>query len=299
MKLVDPIRYVGLKESRKLPSPKGLALAIVRLLQQDDYRLEDLTRLIQSDPVIAGELLRFSNAASYGHSSPIVSISKAVTTLGSLRIRVIVIAFSVINNNRRGICPHFDYEEFWSHALATAIAAQSLASLVKINIEEHFTAGLLCRLGELALASIFPERYGEIILKSKSAPARIDMERDAFGIDHRELNSTLLMEWGLPLELVTAIYHSEYPDKEEAEVGTRIKGITLSLHVALAFADYCVAEDAGEREILLQNLYSKAARIGINQEETDRMAAKTIASWQEWGKFLKIHTREVKALGNS
>jgi HD-like signal output (HDOD) protein len=294
MKLVDPIRYVGLKESRRLPSPKGLALAIVRLLQQDDYRLEDLTRLVQSDPVIAGELLRFANAASYGHSNPIVSISKAVTTLGSLRIRVIVIAFSVINNNRRGSCPQFDYEKFWSHALATAISAQALASLVKINIEEHFTAGLLCRLGELALASIFPERYGEIISKSHAgASDRIEMERDAFGIDHRELNSTLLLEWGLPLELVTAIYHSEYPDKEETEVGTRIKAITLSLHVALAFADYCVTVDVAEREMAMQNLYTKASRIGIGQAETDRMAEKIITSWQEWGKFLKIHTNSI------
>ena len=297
MKLVDPSRYVGLKESRRLPSPKGLALAIIRLLQQDDYKLEDLTRLVQSDQVIAGELLRFSNAASYAHSSPVVSISKAVSTLGSLRIRVIVIAFSVINNNRKGNCPHFDYEKFWSHALATAISAQALAFLVKVNTEEHFTAGLLCRLGELALASIFPERYGEIISKSNESVAnRVEMERDAFGIDHRELNSTLLLEWGLPLELVTAIYHSEYPDKEETEIGVRIKGITLSLHVALAFADYCMTENEAEREILLQTLYSKAARIGISQEETDRMAAKIIANWQEWGKFLKIHTFEVKSL---
>ena len=291
MKLVDPVRYVKLKTSGRLPSPKGLALAIIRLLQNDDYKIDDLVRLIQSDPAIAGELLRFSNAAAFGHINPVVSLPKAVTTLGALRIRVIVIAFSVLNNHRSGNCSQFNYEKFWSRALAAAISAQALAAHAKINVEENFTAGLLCSLGELALASIFPENYGQIISKFNNSHDRIELEREAFGSDHRELNATLLLEWGLPLELVTAIYHCEDPDEAEFQDGSRIQGITLSLHVALAFADLCVAENV-EREAILPILYAKAARLGIGPEETDSMADEILANWQEWGRFLKIHTRE-------
>ncbi|MBL8415981.1 MAG: hypothetical protein JNM42_16240, partial [Propionivibrio sp.] len=54
MRFVDPDRYAALKATGKLPSPKGVALSIIRLLQRDDFRIADLVQLVQSDPAIAG-----------------------------------------------------------------------------------------------------------------------------------------------------------------------------------------------------------------------------------------------------
>jgi diguanylate cyclase (GGDEF)-like protein len=293
MHVVDPVRYVKLKASGQLPSLNGVALAIVRLLQRDDYKVDDLVRLIQSDPAIAGALLKFSNAASFGHSRPIVSISKAVITLGTLRVRVLVLALSVLQNHREGKCAKFDYSRFWSRALAAAISAQALASYSRVIPEENFTAGLLCSVGELALASIFPDRYGEIISASvDSSQNRLALEHEAFDTDHRELAATLLLEWGLPEVLATAIYHCEMPDEGEFLEGSRLHGMTLSLQVALALADTCVADDA-TRWTLLPNLFSKAARLGISTEDLSSMADGIIASWREWGELLKIQTHGV------
>lgn len=296
MKLVDPIHYAKLKETGQLPSPKGLALAIIKLLQRDDYKIDELVRLIQSDPVIAGEILKFSNAAPFGHVSPVVSLPKAITTLGTRQIGLIVVAFSVLNNHRNGNCPQFDYEKFWSRSLATAIAAQSLAPYAKTNAEENFTAGLLCSLGELALASIFPERYGEIIAMSDDrSDKRIALERESFSNDHRELNATLMLDWGLPLKLVAAIYHCEAPDEAVIQDGAKTNGLTLSLHVALTLADICVAnEDA--RNAMLPNLYAKAARLGISTEEINSMADGVIANWKTWCEQLKIQTGGITSL---
>ena len=263
------------------------------MLQRDDYRIEELVRLVKSDPAIAGELLKFANAASFGHTNPIVSLPQAVTVLGARQLRAIVIAFSVLNNNRVGNCPQFNYEKFWSRALATAISAQALAACAKVDAEENFTAGLLCGLGELALASTFPERYSEIISKSDNRHDRTELEREAIGSDHREVSATLLLtEWRLPLELVTAIYHCEDPDEADLQDGSRIQVISLSLHVALAFADVCVAGDE-TRGMLLLNLYTQAARLGISQALAKSMAEDIITKWQEWGRFLKIQTQEI------
>lgn len=298
MHLVDPLRYEQLKASGRLPSPAGVGLAIVRLLQRDDYKIDDLIRLVQSDPAIAGELLKFSNAASFCHSRPIVSLSKAVTTLGTARVRILVLALSLLHHNRSGHCTQFDYERFWSRALAAAISAQALAPYAKIGAEENFTAGLLCSIGELAMVSIFPERYGEIISASGgSIHKQLALEREAFDIDHRELAASLLLEWGLPEVLATAIYHYELPDEAGFLEGSRIYLLTLSLHVALALAEICVAEE-GARWAMLPNLFTKAARLGINTEELNLMADGITASWLEWGTLLKIQTREVTSFAD-
>jgi len=198
-----------------------------------------------------------------------------------------------MNNNRTGVCPQFDYEKFWSRALATALSAQTLAPYVKINAEENFTAGLLCTLGELALASIFPESYGEIISGANNNHDRISLERNIFGTDRHELNATLLLEWGLPLELVTAIYHCEDQDIANIQEESRIHKLTLCLNIALAYADICVAGDDTARGAMLPDLYAKTAQLGISQDGTNAMANNIIKSWQDWGRFLKIQTQEV------
>ncbi|MBI3223158.1 MAG: HDOD domain-containing protein [Nitrosomonadales bacterium] len=290
MKLVDPASYAKLKETGQLPSLDGLALAIVKLLQRDDYKNEELVRLIESDPVIAGEILKFSNAAPFGNVSPIVSLAKAVTTLGTRQIGMIVAAFSLLNKNRIGRCTQFDYDKFWARSLATAIAAHSLAGYVRTNPDENFTAGLLSGIGELALASVFPERYGEIIdMSEHRSYRRIALERESFSNDHRELSATLMLEWGLPLKLVAAVYHCEAPD--EAEFQDRNNGLILSLHVALTLADICVAED-DERSVMLPNLYAKAGKLGVDREEMALLAERIIATWKGWCEQLKIKTSE-------
>ena len=295
MQLVDPIRYIKLKASGRLPSPKGIALAIVRLLQREDFKIDDLLRLVQSDPAIAGNLLKFSNAASYGHSRPIVSLSKAIITLGTFRVRNLVLALSVLHHHRDGDCPEFDYARFWSRSLASAISAQALASYAKITPEENFTAGLLSCVGELALASIFPERYGEIILASdRASQKRLGLEQEAFGTDHRELTATLLLEWGFPEALVSAIYHCEAPDDADLLEGSRGYGLAYSLHIALDLAEICVS-DNGQRWAMLPNLFAKAARLGISSDELNSMADGIIASWIEWGTMLEIQTREINS----
>ena len=293
MQLVDPARYIKLKASGRLPSPRGIALAIVKLLQRDDFKIDDLLRLVQSDPAIAGNLLKFSNAAAFGHSRPIVSLSKAIITLGTFRVRNLVLALSVLHNHREGACPQFDYSRFWSRSLASAISAQALATYARTSPEENFTAGLLSCVGELALAAIFPERYGEILAASdEGTQQRLALEHEAFGTDHRELTSTLLLEWGFPQVLVSAIYHCEAPDEAQLAEGSRSFELTFSLHVALELAKICVT-DEGSRWAMLPIMFAKAARLGIGAEDFNSMADSIIASWLEWGALLGIQTREI------
>ncbi len=148
MRFVAPDRFEALKATGKLPSPKGVALSIIRLLQRDDFRISDLVQLVQSDPAIAGRILYFANAAAFGRSRPIVSLQRAIVALGSFRVRDLVIGLSVMHSHRSGLCVEFDYEKFWGHSLATGIACQELAHFAQIASEELFTIGLLARVGE-------------------------------------------------------------------------------------------------------------------------------------------------------
>lgn len=297
MRLISSERYQQLNASGKLPSPKGVALAIIKLLHRDDYTLNDLLQLVRSDPVIAGRLLRFANTAAFSNGIPVASISKAVAVLGAVHVRNLVIGFSILNSHRNGNCPQFDYARFWSRSLATAISAQALAFRSGTATEESFTAGLLCSVGELALASLFPDKYGEVIGVSgftgvSGLHERLAFERITFRTEHRELTATLLTEWGLPESLVTAVYHCELPDEAGFPRGSPSHALALSLYMAHTLSEMCVTAPA-DRWIMVPELLSRAASLGIGTEELATLMDGIIENWRVWGQILEISTHDI------
>lgn len=293
MRLVDPDRYAALKATGKLPSPKGVALSIIRLLQRDDFRIAELVQLVQSDPAIAGRILYFANAAAFGRSRPIVSLQRAIVALGSFRVRDLVIGLSVMHSHKSGLCAAFDYEVFWGHSLATGIACQELAHFAQIASEEIFTIGLLARVGELALASLFPDEYSEILRAAQERNlALAPLEHERFDMDHRELAATLLGEWGLPEVLVMAAFHHESPDAAGFADGSRVQTLTLSLSFASALAHLCMVDEES-RWSLLPALLARAARLGIGGDALNELVDRMVERWREWGAKLKVRTQDI------
>ena len=293
MRFVPASRFAELKATGKLPSPRGVALSIIRLLQQDDYRINDLAQLVQSDPAIAGRMLYFANAAAFGRSRPIVSLQRAIVALGSFRVRDLVIGLSVMHNHRGGQCSEFDYERFWGHSLVTAIACQEFSQITQISGEEIFTVGLLSRVGELALATLFPEDYASILIKSREKGKSIEeLEQLQFRFNHRELTASILCEWGLPEMLVLAAFHHENPEVADFSTGSRAQTLTHALSFASTLAQICLADDEA-RWHLLPALLARAARLGISGEALNELADRVVANWREWGSKLQLSTRDV------
>ena len=293
MRFVAPDRFAELKATGKLPSPKGVALSIIRLLQREDYRVPDLVQLVQSDPAIAGRILYFANAAAFGRSRPIISLQRAIVALGSFRVRDLVIGLSVMHNHRSGQCLEFDYEKFWGHSLATGIACQELARFTQIASEEIFTIGLLSRVGELALATLFPDDYAGILIKARENGVPVEeLEQQRFAMDHHELAASLLCEWGLPEVLIQAAFHFENPDAAGFADGSRAQTLTYSLSFASALAQICMVDDES-RWSLIPGLLARAARLGISGETLNDLVDRVVVCWREWGAKLQVRTQDI------
>jgi two-component system cell cycle response regulator len=290
---VDPDRYHSMKATGKLPSPKGVAFSIIKLLQRDDFRVSDLVQLVQSDPAIAGRLLKFANAAAFGRTRPIVSLQRAIVALGAFRVRDLVIGLSVMHSHTGGQCATFDYGAFWGHSLATGIACQELAHFAQISSEELFTVGLLARVGELAMASLYPDEYADVLLRAKETPHDLAaLERECFAMDHHQLGATMLAEWGLPDMLIQAAYHHEQPDVAGFRDGSRVQTLTHSLNFARSLAEVCMADEEA-RWSLLPGLLTRAARLGISGDALNDMVDRMVRRWREWGAMLQVRTQEM------
>ncbi|HEX5270421.1 MAG TPA: HDOD domain-containing protein, partial [Gemmataceae bacterium] len=288
-------RFDELKATNQLPSPTGVALEILRLAGSEKATAHDIAHAVQSDPALAGRILKIANSAVAGRSRPVASVREAVTHLGVRLVRNVALGFSLVSQSGRGGCHDFDYRTFWSASLATGVAAQALARHGHVIAPaEAFTCGLLAQVGRLALASIYPDAYGEILSAAdRHDPADLcRRERERFATDHTELTGALLADWGLPVVCAEAAEHHERPDGPDVPEGDRLRHLTRMLNLASQMAAVCVSPDDGRSEHVL-GLFDAGEAVGLPAPALLGLCDEVVGEWQDWGRLLQVDTHAV------
>lgn len=286
---LDPGSFEQLKADGDLPSPRGVALAIMRATESDDVSMPALGAIVKTDPAFAGRLIKAANGLiGYGRR-PIASIQDALTVLGLPAVRSLALGFSLINEFRSGACAGFDFERFWSASVYTAVAMQGLTRRTRAApIDEAYCIGLLARVGELALATLFPSRYDEVLGKATHAAGALQAAEAAeFAMTHGELGAAMLRDWGIPALYADAVAYHEDPGAGRFAVGTRAHTLTLSLAIARAAADACLA-DGEARQSALDRVESFAGALEIDAPALQQVCDASEREWQEWGQLLGL-----------
>jgi diguanylate cyclase (GGDEF)-like protein len=287
--------FEDLKQTGRLPSPHGVALRLLELANRDDVGAAELARVLQSDPALAGRVLRAANSSLHG-LRPVVSVSDAVIRVGFRCMRQLAMGFSLIERCDRGPCDAFDYDLFWSRALATAVAAQRLGRLVRgIQPDESFTLGLLHDIGALALATLYPRDYDRLLKELAGAPeaelrAR---ERQEFRVCHRKLSRMMLEDWHIPASLALAVEHRGEPLPVGASPRTQM--IADLLELACRLGRLCSDKDSVPPTELTA-VHMLWTQLGLDSS-LDEMLTAIGAEWQQWGAELHVRTRAVPPLG--
>jgi len=269
----------------RLPSPRGAALALLHLSQDEHASAGDVARVAQADPALTGRLIHAANSAA----PRIGSIMPAVLRLGFTATRQIALGFSLVNDYRRGACGRFDYKAFWTGSLLRGLAARAIAARLRTgDPQEALACGLLAEIGRLALATAQPAAYGELLAAHGQRGARLrTAERDRFAIDHAALASALLVRWTLPPGLVAAVdgYYAPPVDADGPDRPVRRMAWTLVLAETVARA---AAAPAGEREAWTHLALDGAARLGADAAMLEEVAGEVALEALSWAPLLEL-----------
>lgn len=200
-----------LHEIETLPTLPGVAARLMKVGSAEDADLQEIMRLIESDPTLTARVLSLCRRAELGLGSRVTTVERAVVLLGLEAVQSVVLSVQVIDwardVERRNAQPgasgeQFNWEGFWRHSIATACCAELLARKHKhlgVSPSEAFAAGLMHDLGKLALCLVLPSAYGTIVELSLKRQANIaDVEREVIGMDHHTAGKRLAERWELP-----------------------------------------------------------------------------------------------------
>jgi two-component system cell cycle response regulator len=282
MNKIEQLRIIG-----RLPSPKGVALAIMEISRREHAPLDEVSKVVQTDPALSSRLLRLANSAAHAGRA-VASINEAVMHMGLSTVRQLTMGFSLVDQYPQGACQGFDYTEFWSHSLFMAVASQELASMARVGTpEDLFTCGLLAQIGRLALATIYPAEYAAILEEGADGEALLALERDCMEVDHNDFTAAILEDCGIPKALAEPVYYHEAPEKSGFTEGSRPYQLAHLFFQARRMADLGLAPEV-DRHNKIVELMRLGGKVGLDAESFGELFDRVVRQWHEWSELLKI-----------
>ena len=285
-------RIEEIKGMEDFPKPKGAANALIRLTQRDGTSLAVMAHALKSDPTLSVRVIRVANGIGDSEHGPLVSLRDAVNALGVPPVRSLALGFSLMETCRGGQCREFDHSRFWSQSLARAVALQLLTGAREgLPQADAFSVGLLARVGELILATVFPAPYSELLQHrvGEGGVQLLQAEQEAFAVTHVALSASLLLDYNLPEIYAEAVESLGRPGPANDVQGSG----AANAHHLLALADHigaiCVAQPAASRA-LMPELFELGARLSFEAAQLIALCDRAAHGWREWGPLLEIET---------
>lgn len=194
---------------QRLPALPQSCAELTRLLESKHADARGVARIISRDLSMSAKILQLVNSSFFGIGRRVSSIEMAVTLLGILRVRALVLrehifhAFEVSQP-----IEHFSVERLWHRSLKVAELARSISKTEgqdEDRPDQAFTAGLLHDIGLLLFACLHTD-YGVVMRHMVEREMPIcDAEMEILDVNHAEIGAYLLSLWGLPARIVEAV----------------------------------------------------------------------------------------------
>jgi len=179
------------------PLMTDVQVAVKRSLNPNGLDLKLLEDEIKTDPQITAVLIAAANSAAQHHGAPVQTLAQALHRLGTGQSMNLILGLALKRSAKLSDPCLADYaERYWGLSLHTAEYARTLARLLDLDQERCYCAGMLHRLGDLALLRCLQEWQqagGELDELEEVGEALAE-----FGAAY---GSALRTRWRLPLEL--------------------------------------------------------------------------------------------------
>lgn len=278
-----------LKAANRLPTPAGVAMRILELVESEETSLDDLGQVIGSDPALTSKILKYINSPLMGLGFHGATLQEAVARIGMRGAQMMALSFSLVSEKQRESCPSFNFDRFWSESLVRAVAARSLAThLMSWDAEEAFLTGLLCRIGKLACATGMAAVYEPVLRDSaEGGPTLEERERAALGADHLETGLLLLREWHLPEVVWRTAGHLATPASAD---GHEMRSVAI-VRLADAVAAFMVDERRHNAAAIRELCALAEERFEIDAETFRTLLGRVGLDWINYGRLLSVQTQ--------
>lgn len=209
-----------LKLIKTLPPLPETAIKIEKLSKNANTTFEDISSILDKDPLLTADILKIANSAAYGFSTEINSVKQAVSLFGMNAIRNFALK-SIVNNsfNINLFAYEIDTEDFSNLSTSQLSLITKWYGDDKSIINNLSTSVFLSEIGKILISQFLVKN--QLVEKYWDTLEELDNFDEAeialIGVDTTEVSSTILSHWKFNQDIVDTIYNSLEPDEAETE----------------------------------------------------------------------------------
>jgi HD-like signal output (HDOD) protein len=217
----------------ELPPMPELGRRILALQSDPNAGARELANIVQLDPSLAAQVIRYASSSYYGYTGRITNIQEAISR---------VLGYDMVMNLAIGLAAGRSFcipekgplglNNFWEHAIMSAVLMQRLSAVMPEGIRppqaQSYLCGLLHDFGILLLGHLFPPEFHLLNKLAQANPTQsvADLEsrllgmgeaREMIAMGHARIGAWLMEAWRMPdplrvalLEHHNADYRGEY-----------------------------------------------------------------------------------------
>lgn len=194
----------GVKDIQAMPS---VIVKALNVMKKPTASMKELGDIVMFDQSLTIKILALVNSAYYGFSQQISSINIALSLLGMVKVKNIIVAVAM-----KPMMSNQGDKELWKHSMRVAAGCEYLANLTKImDSDEAFIAGFVHDVGKMVLQMTNEKLYTKVLNAVEMGTDILDAERKYFESDHVRTGSLLAKRWQLPILLANIISYHHAP----------------------------------------------------------------------------------------
>ncbi len=239
-----------------LPSFPEIALQVRRILSDPNTRMDQIVRVVGSEPALAARLLRIANSAAINRSGrDVTDLRTAIARIGHNMVRSASISFSMSqmrkNNKLANLTAHLN--DLWERSTYVAAYSYVLArTCTRVNPDEAMLTGMMHGIGKLYIltrAADHPELFaGESALN------------DIIDDWYPSIGKAIIETWKFSEAMARAVGQEDFSR-------TDLDAADLSDVVGVAVLMVSYGTDIAGLEATLRELPA-AKRLGLNEAKT-------------------------------
>ena len=220
-----------------LPPMPELGRRVLELQADPNAGARELASIVQLDPSLAAQVIRYASSSYYGYTGRITNIQEAISrVLGYDMVMNLAIGLSA----GRSFCiPErgpLGLKSFWEHAVISAVLVQRLGAAMSVvarpDPAQCYLCGLLHDFGILLLGHLFPPEFQLLNKLAQANPKQTVAElesrllgmgeaREMIAMGHARIGAWLMEAWRMPDALrITLLEHhnAQYRGDYELQV---------------------------------------------------------------------------------
>jgi len=259
---------------QRLPTLPGIAYHVLPLAMADRPNSRKIEQVLESDAALAARVLQL--AIRLGHpAARLTSIDAVMAAVPVEQLAADLLTLDIVETES---LRHGRLQRLWQHNLATAMAAQAIASrLGTVCPQEAQLAGLLHDIGLVALSLVMPSALRQVLERVEAnGKDPLEIEREILGVDHVVVGRRLAQRWGFAESIQNAVWLHHQPGVAlpGAEQGALLAGVVHLADLIVRREGYSFYPS----ERIQESAFEAAERLGLSGAHAEQIAHQVSAA---------------------